>query len=206
MGRFGKRQKEKADPKKRYDLISKDTDEGLYVYELIRDVREEHAKDLTHARIGAAWIVGKRPDKDGRVTLGKMKKAGELEKSIHHLDALILLNQDAWRRLLPNQRVALIHHELCHLSDVTGPEGEALFDGHGERRWRIVKHDIEEFRAVVHAHGCYTSDLASLVRAATEKDPQMKLFNGVPEAPVPPAEEDAEAPTPKPKAKLRAVK
>lgn len=205
MRRF-KRKKEKADPKKRYDLISKDTDEGRYVYELIRDVREEHAKDLTHARIGAAWIVGKRPDKDGRVTLGKMKKSSELEKSLHHLDAIILLNQDAWRRLLPNQRVALIHHELCHLSDVTGPEGEALFDGHGERRWRIVKHDIEEFRAVVQAHGCYTSDLASLVRVAVEKDPQMQLFNGVPDKPIPPLEDEEATPAPtKAKRSLRAV-
>lgn len=192
-----RRAKKKSDPKKTYDLISKDTDEGKDVFALIASVKKEHCTDIASARIGAAWLIGKKADKDGHIVLGKMKKASELERRLHKLDAIVLLNQDVWRKLLPNQRVAVMHHQLCHLADVVDPNGEVAYDGHGERKWRIVRHDIEEFRAVVHAHGCYTADIASFVRASVETDPQLSLFNGTKKS----ADEDT--PTPK---KLRAVK
>jgi len=63
---------------------------------------------------------------------------------------LILLDLEMWRLLLtPEQRDALIDHELCHcvISD-----GDAAIRGH----------DVEEFRAVIEWHGLWEPALEEL--------------------------------------------
>jgi hypothetical protein len=182
----------KSEPKKVYDLVSKETDEGKEVFTLIAEVKKRWKDDLREARIGAAWMIGRKADKDGRLQVGRPKKCSELERRLHRLDAIVLLNQDAWRRLLPPQRLALVHHELCHFAEALDSNGEVAYDGHGERKWRIVKHDIEEFREVVNAHGCYKAELAFFVKATIERDPQLSLYNQKEQAPdapllIPPA-------------------
>lgn len=173
---MAKRGRPKQPPKK-YDLITEDSKEGKEVLAMIPKVVKAHRKELAQAKIGAAWMIGKKADRDGRVTLGKLKRTTELERKQTGLDALVLLNQDYWRKLTEPQRVALIHHELCHLAQALGPDGvEQLVDGHGALRWRTVKHDIEEFRAVVKAHGCYLDDIRHFAQDLLEKDPQLDLF------------------------------
>ncbi len=174
---MARRRKAKADPRKAYDLIGQSTDEGKEVLDLIAEVKKRWKDDLREARIGAAWMIGKKADKDGRLQLGRLRKCSELERRYHRLDAIVLLNQDAYRRLAKPQRLALVHHELCHLAESLDSNGEVAYDGHGERKWRIVKHDIEEFREVVAVHGCWKSELSFFVRATIEKDPQLSLYN-----------------------------
>src|SRR5512140_189551 len=110
MSRRGR--KPKSAPRKTYDLITKETEEGKEVLGLIAEVKKRFKEGLHPARIGAAWMVGKKPDRDGRLTLGRLKKCSELERQLHHLDALVLLNQDRWRLLSGSQRLALVHHEM----------------------------------------------------------------------------------------------
>lgn len=174
---MARRRKAKADPRKVYDLIGTSTDEGKEVHDLIGEVRKRWKDDLRHARIGVAWMIGKKADRDGRITLGRLRKCSELERRLHRLDAIVLLSQDHFRRLSKPQKLALVHHELCHLAESLDSNGEVAFDGHGERKWRIVKHDIEEFREVAQAHGCWKSELAFFVRATIDKDPQLSLYN-----------------------------
>lgn len=69
------------------------------------------------------------------------------------------------------QRRALLDHELCHaevkLDDRTS---EPVHDERGRKVYRMRKHDIEEFSAVVERNGIYKRDLehfaAALNRAA----------------------------------------
>lgn len=178
MTRRGRRgPKPKADPRKKFDVISEDTEEGKGVIALIRRVKKEWKEDLREARIGAAWMIGKKADRDGRLMLGKLKKLSELEQRMNELDAIVFLNQDAWRTLSAEQRLALVHHELCHLAPQEDRNGEAAYDGHGQRKWRTVKHDIEEFREVVRTHGAYKRDIAAFVEETTKKDPNLSLFD-----------------------------
>lgn len=184
---MARRRRTKADPRKVYDLIGTSTDEGKEVHDLIGEVKKRWKDDLREARIGAAWMIGKKADKDGRVQLGRLKKCSELERRLHRLDAIVLLSQDHFRLLSKSQKLALVHHELCHLAEAVDSNGETAYDGHGERKWRIVKHDIEEFREVVAMHGCWKSELAFFVRATIDKDPQLSLYNqkDVPNAQLP---------------------
>ena len=145
-----------SEPRKSYELAdrnsSSDSDEA---YGYVSEVIATHKSDLTHARIGIAWMVNRTEDIDGRRKLGKMRLLNELDRLMLNLDAIILLDRGAWAVMKPPQRLALVHHELCHLAPVEDEDGSQKADGHGERKWRTVKHDIEEFREVVAAHGCY---------------------------------------------------
>lgn len=163
-------------PQKKYDLIVPEskrggTKEGTEIYLVIAQAIEQY-KDSTHRAgvFGAAWMIGQKKNRDGLLILGKMKRCSELEKQLHGYDGLVLLNQEAWRTMTPEQRIALVHHELCHIEPVMDAEGdEQLYDGHGNLRWRVRKHDIEEFREVVEAHGLYKDDLRRFVGVAIKR-------------------------------------
>lgn len=169
--------KGKAKPKKSYDLIEAKTDEGEAIHELIETVVEKYRPTLKHAKIGAAWMINRKPDRDGFLQLGRLKKCSELERQLHGLDAIVVLNQEKWRVLNEAQRIALMHHELCHLEPALDNEGEQAIDGHGKRKWRGRRHDIEEFRDVVATHGCYKADIADFARGLLSRDPQLALFD-----------------------------
>ena len=156
-------------PSKKYELTT-DLDP------LIAEVKRKWKEDLNAARIGGAWMLSVKPDKDGHVTLGKLHKCSELEKRYHGLDAIVIINRTRYALLGPSQRLALVHHEMCHLA-AAEEHGEPVYDGHGDRRWRTAKHTIEDFTEVVQAHGAYKSDLATFTEAMLKRDPNLTLFN-----------------------------
>lgn len=58
------------------------------------------------------------------------------------------------------QRIALLDHELCHAAPMLDDRTqEQVVDERGRKVWRMVKHDIEEFGAIVQRHGLYKADL-----------------------------------------------
>jgi hypothetical protein len=93
-------------------------------------------------------MVGQKKDKDGRLVLGRMKKASELDRELHEHDLVLLLNREMWKVFGEKQRTALVDHELCHADEALDPNGEAIEDAHGRKQYRIRKHDLEEFAAV----------------------------------------------------------
>jgi hypothetical protein len=64
---------------------------------------------------------------------------------------VLTVNGVAWEHASTEQRVALIDHELCHVS----PDN-----------WSIMGHDLEEFVSVVRRHGLWQAGLVRLVEAA----------------------------------------
>lgn len=143
---------------------------------LISDVRAEpQHRETREARIQPVWMHGKKPDADGVVEMGKMKVLPELDRVLMGCDALLLLNwleweleerDEAWRR-------ALVDHELSHLAERLDGDCEPVVDWHGNKCWRIRKHDVEEFAGVVARHGLWTRRLQALGR--TVADAQMQL-------------------------------
>lgn len=168
--------KEKQPKKPNYVVIDEATQEGVAVIKVVAKMVKAHHKHLMNAKIVPAWMLGKKPDKDGHVVLGRMRKCSELERELHGRDAILLLNQAYWRTFSEAQREALVDHELCHLDQVLDADLEPAVDGHGKPKFRIRKHDLEEFRAVVERHGCYLADLKEFAQAALKKDPNLSLF------------------------------
>lgn len=158
----------------RYELIDKDSIVGHPMYALLAELVDEHHTDITRARIALAWCTSWKPDVDGRVTLGKCKKASDLDRELADYDFIILLSRLFWTSELTNdtQRRALLDHELTHATVKYGDDGSPARDERDRIVFRIRRHDIEEFTDVVARYGLWKRDLETFAvavrRAALE--------------------------------------
>ncbi len=129
-------------PKKvSYRLIERDS-AGKHLYKLLREMVRTHHDQLSDCRIALAWALSWNPDIDGRVVLGKMKRASDLDRELHEYDAIVLLNSDF------------------------------KLDERGRKCYRMRKHDLEEFSEIVERHGLWKKDLehfAAALRRTREK-------------------------------------
>jgi hypothetical protein len=136
------------------------------MYALLSGLVSEHHPHLRHARIALAWHKGWTADVDGRVTLGKCKKASDLDRQLTAFDFVIVLNRHFWTEptVGEDQRTALLDHELCH-AEVVMDGDEPFKDELGLIVYRIRKHDLEEFSKIVQRYGCYKKDLEQFAAA-----------------------------------------
>lgn len=164
MARRMKREKPIA-----YALIDPDSDIGRPMYErLHRLIAQHHVElDRTNARIALAWAKSWKADVDGRVTLGKCKKASDLDRELAPYDFVILLNRWFWldSRVTDEQRQALLDHELMHAAVAYDDAGEIKRDERGRAVFRTRKHDLEEFSDIVDRHGVWKRDIEAFARA-----------------------------------------
>lgn len=150
-----------------YELIPPTSHAGGKMYPMLDEILHEHHDDLHEARIALAWCTSWKPDVDGRVTLGKCKKASDLDRELMAYDFIILLSRAFWEDadVTDAQRRALLDHELCHAAVKCDESGEPLIDERERPVYRIRKHDIEEFESVVRRHGMYKRDLERFAQA-----------------------------------------
>src|SRR3972149_12141547 len=99
MGRFRRAKKPKGPKGPSYELIARDSAVGPPMYALLEELVEAHHEHLTDARIALAWATTWKRDVDGRLQLGKCKKASDLDRELAPYDFVILLNQDFWQDL-----------------------------------------------------------------------------------------------------------
>jgi len=144
-----------------YRLIKPESDAGRVMFPLLNELIEQHHEHLTNARIALAWNLTWKPDVDGRVTLGKCKRASDLDRELHQFDFVIMLQQEFYQdaRVTDDQRRALLDHELCHAAVKLGEDGEPELNELDRVVYRMRKHDVEEFSEIVARHGTYKRDL-----------------------------------------------
>jgi hypothetical protein len=155
-------------PKKvTYQLIPREDAVGAPTYALLERLVAEHHEELAHtnARIAVAWCTSWKSDVDGRVTIGKCKKASDLDRELAAFDFIILLSKDFWIVASEKQRAALVDHELMHAAVKYDADGEPVRDERGRQVFRTRKHDLEEFSDIAARHGCYKRDLEQFARA-----------------------------------------
>lgn len=160
--------KPKAPKRLSYELIRDEPGSiGRQAYTMMRELVTRWRPDLQEARIALAWCTSWKPDPDGRVTIGKCKKASELDRELMEFDFIILLSKAFWLDLevTDDQRRALLDHELMHAAVKVGENGEPEEDAKGRIVYRIRKHDIEEFADTVKRHGIYRGDLDTFAAA-----------------------------------------
>lgn len=150
-----------------YYLIDRNTESGERMYNLLDALVAEHHSDLAEARFALAWNTSWQPDVDGRVTLGKCKKASDLDRELAAFDFVIILREEFWKhpRVTDKQRTALLDHELMHAAVKFDDRGDPEHDTRGRTVYRTRKHDIEEFADIVARYGCWKSDLESFAAA-----------------------------------------
>lgn len=161
-----------AKPKKvNFEVITEDQVDGVEPYAILSGLREQFHGHLSRARIVLAWRKELKPDADNHLILGKCVKVSDLYKELADYDFIILLNREVWHDPLftKEQKTALVDHELCHADVACDDEGATKMDARGRIVYRIRKHDIEEFGAVVARHGCYKRDLEEFAKILREK-------------------------------------
>jgi hypothetical protein len=165
-----------AKPKRvSFELIQRDSVIGHPMYCLLDELVDAYHRELQRARIALAWCTSWNADVDGRVTLGKCKRAGDLDRELASFDFVILLRQAFWtnEQVTAQQRRALLDHELCHAAVKLEPKsGEPVVDERDRLVYRTRRHDIEEFTEIVERYGCWTHEIeafyAALRRAGQE--------------------------------------
>jgi len=180
-----------------YKLIARDTEAGKSMYPMLNKLIEQHHTELTNARVALAWNTSWKADVDGRVKLGKCKKASDLDRELAAFDFVVLLQAEFWQNaaVTDDQRRALLDHELCHATVRLDRDGEPMRDERGRTVYRTRKHDIEEFTEIIERHGCYKRDLerfASALRRAKQKSLIEEETPGKP-TPVPPRKPEVRA-------------
>lgn len=140
---------------------------GATMYALLDELVEAHHPELQDARIALAWCSSWNPDVDGRVTLGKCRKASDLDRELAQFDFVILLRRSFWRArgVTALQQRALLDHELCHAAVKLDKFLDPVEDERGRKVWRTRKHDIEEFACIVERYGMWTADLEAFASA-----------------------------------------
>ena len=92
---------------------------------------------------------------------GKLGVAAKCSAKVRFLadrDYTIEFDWGAWKQLSPEQRIALVDHELCHCA------------GRDEKgNWTVARHDIEEFTAIVGRYGCWRPELQGFIRVASQQ-------------------------------------
>lgn len=173
-----KAKKEQTGKKVNYQIIE---DRESEPYKLLNEALGKWHEDLYRrgARIALAWRTRQKPDLDGHLILGRCVKVGDLQKEFAAYDFIIVLNREVWDS--PDfgtaRKLALVDHELCHAAVSYNEEtGEPKYDERDRPVFRIVKHDIEEFRAVVARHGCYKGDLEAFAETLLKKKGSGDLF------------------------------
>lgn len=161
------------------DAMSADPVEEA-AHKLLDQLVRDHHPDLIDAGIALMWRFGLKPDSDGKITLGTCQKVTDKMKELASADYafVITLNHTFWTALETSdqQRAALLDHELCHAVLCKDEDGESIFDDRGRPTYRIRKHDIEEFSAIVARHGCYKSDLEAFAQALASAPKGPMLF------------------------------
>lgn len=125
--------------------------------DLLRDGVGTVTKDDTKVTISHG-------DNSVDTTVTEMKRVAEtLSASAQanpHDYFVIEIAQEAWRFLSDTQKIALVDHELCHLT--------TDYNDAGERVLAIAPHDVEEFAEVVKRHGLWSGDVKAFINQATQ--------------------------------------
>lgn len=162
-------------PKKiNYEIVSKELEEP---YTLLDEVRSRWHGELSEARIALAWRLKQKADKDGHLVLGRCVKVTDLQKEFAEWDFIIVLNREVWdsEEFDSKKKLALLDHELCHAAVAEDSDGGERYDERDRPVFRMRKHDIEEFHAIIQRHGCYKRDLEHFANLILEKQRQPLL-------------------------------
>ncbi len=171
----------------------------------------EHHPDLAAAGVKLLFLFRDRAAKaGGKIVLGKAAKRAARDRFLSRIvsdeqviDAIIEIAEDKWATLKPEQRRALVDHELCHLEVAKtiekvqvgeeeieykrGPrkglkkvtpifEEREVADKNddGRPKLKLKAHDIEEFGAVLRRHGFWKPDLLESADALREADDKLQ--------------------------------
>lgn len=133
-------------------------------YEEMEKLIGEYHPSLVEFKIALVWRKAWKPDKDGRLILGQALKVSPEATQFHGYHGYIRLNEE-WYHTVgvgEQEKIAVLDHELCHFEREVDKNDDTKKDEDGQPIIRMVKHDLEEFVAIVDRYGLYTDCLRQM--------------------------------------------
>ena len=154
-------------------------------YKTMENLIEKYHKHLKEAKI-VIYANDKSKTKGDKVIIAESSKASNKLKASINADFTITLYVDTWSSLSPDQKQACLDHELTHCGVQYEPIREQIGlsktgksktrivrdeygrvqytsdikrDENGVPKWKLVIHDLEEFRDIVRRHGMWDEDI-----------------------------------------------
>ncbi len=159
------------------------SDEGIFAYSsevktMASKLIDRFHPHLVDAKDKVAYFI-----KEGLTSAGKCKRCTAFERHVMEgIMFIILIDRDFWNAAMPDQKLALVDHELCHIGRNTqtmeGEEGKAVkawCDAADPKSWKLVDHDVEEFGAIIKRHGLWDSSREKFGEAVRAAPHQMTL-------------------------------
>jgi hypothetical protein len=111
------------------------------VREVAKQIVDKWRQDLQNVNI-CYLFQQKAPKNKGSVTLGSARAEPDMERTIHGIDAVIVIGFDMWIASTNDQKARLCHHEISHVArDLeTGKIG-------------TVEHSVMEFPEIIRVWG-----------------------------------------------------
>jgi hypothetical protein len=158
-------------------------------HEIIASMAGKYYPDLVEAKAKIECLVARREGAKGEKVGGpavrvngypcaaKIKINGLSDRTEGKDDATITIDEESWEKRTPDQRAALIDHELNHLivmRDGDDNEAPVLRDKRGRPRMRIQKHDHQFgwFDDIAKRHGVASTEVIE-ARAFADKHGQL---------------------------------
>ncbi|WP_050769603.1 putative metallopeptidase [Thermosinus carboxydivorans] len=133
---------------------------------IAKELIEDHHPNLCQAKIKYLFRTGDWESK-GKTILGKAEKLNDKIKHLAGYDFIITINQIMFFAMTPQQRRALVDHELTHCFVDEDDSGNPVY--------KILPHDVEEFHSIIRRHGLWQEDLRK-TETAMEQHRQLSLF------------------------------
>ena len=98
--------------------------------------------------------------KGGLKALGITRKISLKDRALGRGDAEIALDGDWWKLANEEQQIALLDHELHHISVKADKNGNVQYDDLGRPQIKLRKHDIEFgwFKCIAERHGEFSQE------------------------------------------------
>lgn len=163
---------------------------------LVHSVRDEYCPHLKGIDATVLFVMAKTSELTGEPRGPALRSHGypaqavikicnPQEYALTKAEVIIKIDGAVWTKLTQEQRIALIHHQWCHVGVVRNNRGYALTDNNGRARIFIKRHDfqIAGFNEVIAAHGEASQELIQIQEVLAEGSParksvrQLLLFN-----------------------------
>lgn len=157
---------------------------ALVDHRLRSDPEHEH---LAENEIHIEWLMKSEPVlKGGRRVMASVhdpKVQGRLNDLFAQMlgtwfggmpKFLGIVDAEIWQSLEPEQKEALIWHELCHVKHLRDRTGELRFDQDGNPIIGLVEHDLTAFRSEVERYGSWSEDIEQFIQAHSRFDPSLR--------------------------------
>lgn len=114
------------------------------------------------------FLLDKTPKKGGKEVWASCRKITNLNAFLAGDDDndepffVITVSKSIWDILPPDERKALIDHELCHIHAELGEDKE----GEPVVKTSLKPHDLEEFTSIVRRWGLWRDDIKDFIESA----------------------------------------